>query len=483
MRHRVIYEFGFIRIHPVNRTLERDGVVVSLPSRAFDVILLMLMRRGDVVSKEELFDTCWPDTHVDESSLPVMISSIRRAIGDDGRSQKYIQTVARRGYRLVGEVREILIEEPPAASQAVPTLAPPRITHSLWRSRYTRAAAVVLLLTGFTATVLIGGGIRTGRRAHPPATGAGAWYAKGRYAWNLQTKASILQALEYYRKAIAEDPGDALAWAGLAECYVSLPSYSHRLDQAGLGNARAAAKRSLELDIDLAESHLAQGMVSLIGDRNFAEAEEELRKAVGKDPNSSLAQGELGLALVAAGQPEEAEEHARRATAVDPLSIRAATDLGTVLYYSHRFDEAEKEFEDVLKLDPYSYRAHINLGKTYLSLGRYEDARQTFEQASFLSGQDPLADGLRAEATALGGDTDGARSIIGSLEQRARNTYVAPISFAFAYAGLGDRGRVLDNLKKAREDRTIAAIFMKVEPHWGTLKTSAEFQTLTRDLP
>jgi DNA-binding winged helix-turn-helix (wHTH) protein/Flp pilus assembly protein TadD len=476
-RDGVIYEFGSVRINLLNRTLEREGEIVHLPARAFDVLLLLLNKRGEIVSKEELLSAIWPDTHVEESSLPVMISSIRRAIGDDGRAQKHIQTVARCGYRLIGQIREIPIPAPaaPAASSPAQRLA-------FWQSRHSRTAAAAMAMVLFAASFLAGSGIRASY-SRQPRSSAAAWYEKGRYAWNLQTKSSILHSLEYYWKAIAADPDYAPAWAGLAESYVSLPSYSHSLRQPDLDSARNSARRAVEIAPELAESHIAQGMVSMIAEREFPKAEKELRRAVELDPDSPLAQGELGLLLVASGNPREAIEHARRASELDGLSIRAATDLGIVLFYGQRYEEAKKEFEEVLKLDPYSYRAQVNLGRTCLALGRFKEAREFFNKACALSDHDPIAEGYLALAAAREGDRSAAQSIVSAMEQRSHANYVAPGGFARAYLGLGQYDRVIENLRKAYDDRTITAIFLKVDPNWRELRSDPEFETLTRDLP
>jgi DNA-binding winged helix-turn-helix (wHTH) protein len=315
-REGVAYEFGPIRIHPHSRTVERDGRIISLPPRAFDVLHLLVTRHGDVVSKAELINAIWPDTHVDESSLPVMISSLRRAIGDDGHRQKYVQTVSKCGYRLIGEVREIHRRQSAAAAE---------------RFRLATAAG---FFAAFAALVLSGSTKTPGARLPgipSPDTGAETLYEKGRYAWNLQTKAGILRSVDYYQKAIAVSSGFAPAWAGLAEAYVSLPSYSERVNNEAYTRAKSAAMKALALNDRLADSHVAAGMVALIDDRNFAQGEYELRRAVTLDPDSPLAQGELALCLVSLGRTDEAVTHARRAKELDPLSIRAATDLGIVL--------------------------------------------------------------------------------------------------------------------------------------------------------
>ena len=501
VRDDVLYEFGPIRIDPCKCTMSRNGQSVPCPSRSFDVLLLLVQRRGEVVTKGELLTAIWPDTHVEEANLPVVISAIRRLIGDDGRKQKYIQTVSKSGYRFIGEVKEIRVAE-----SAAPPLPPPAIDDPVFSSanagplpptrRYARLSVVAGCVAAACAVLfsihwLSSGGASVAaytlpgeiQGSHRPSSGAAEmWVQKGRYAWNLQTRDGFLQSIEYYQKAVAENPGYAAAYAGMAESYVTLPSYSERNSDEERRRARAAAIRAAALDDRLADAHIALGMVSLIDDWNFARSEREFRRAIELDPRSPLAQGELAFCLVAVGRTEEAVSHARQAKALDPLSIRAATDLGIVLYYSHRFMEAETEFEETLKLDPYSYRTHVNLGKTYLALGRFDDARRVLEQASLLSNHDPLAEGLTAEAKALGGDIEGARSMLAVLERRAHTTYVTPISLAAAFAGLGRLDDTLVYLKKARADRAITALYLNVDPAWDALHDNPDFRDLVKDI-
>jgi tetratricopeptide (TPR) repeat protein len=131
----------------------------------------------------------------------------------------------------------------------------------------------------------------------------------------------------------------------------------------------------------------------------------------------------------------------------------------------------------------YFYRAHINLGKTYVSLERFDDALRLFEQAALLSDHDPLAEGLAAQARALRGDHTGAQSILAALEAKEHTSYVAPISLAFANAGLGRLDATLANLKKAHRDRTIAGLFLRVDPNWEALHGNKDFEDLVKDLP
>ena len=101
--------FGRFRLLPQRRELRAGGVMVGLGSRAFDILLILLKARGELVTKDELLSRVWPDTVVEENNLVVQISALRKALGED---RGFIRTVSGRGYRFVAEVH------PPEAGSA-----------------------------------------------------------------------------------------------------------------------------------------------------------------------------------------------------------------------------------------------------------------------------------------------------------------------------------------------------------------------------
>ncbi|HEX8617383.1 MAG TPA: transcriptional regulator, partial [Thermoanaerobaculia bacterium] len=104
------YEFGPFRLDASERRLLRDGTPVPLAPKVIDTLLVLLERRGSVVTKEELIARLWPDTFVQESNLTQHIFMLRRALDQGG--EPYIETVPRRGYRFAREVRPILDDAP-----------------------------------------------------------------------------------------------------------------------------------------------------------------------------------------------------------------------------------------------------------------------------------------------------------------------------------------------------------------------------------
>src|SRR5262245_25089724 len=145
-----IYEFSAFRLDVAERMLMRDGEAIPLQPKAFDLLHVLVEHHGHLLEKDELLKVLWPDTIVEEVNLANNISVLRKALGEDGNGQRFIETVPRRGYRFVAVVRQIQIapveEEPPIAMPvAEPPAAPGR--SGQWRR-------LALALTG-TGTIII----------------------------------------------------------------------------------------------------------------------------------------------------------------------------------------------------------------------------------------------------------------------------------------------------------------------------------------
>src|SRR5215831_7512360 len=108
---RQLLQFGPFRIDPEHRLLLRDGQPISLSSKAFDLLLVLVERNGEVVLKDDLMNHLWPDTFVEESNLGQHVFQLRKALGDRTQDHSYIVTIPGRGYRFVQQVRIIVPED------------------------------------------------------------------------------------------------------------------------------------------------------------------------------------------------------------------------------------------------------------------------------------------------------------------------------------------------------------------------------------
>jgi DNA-binding winged helix-turn-helix (wHTH) protein/tetratricopeptide (TPR) repeat protein len=118
---RSVYVFGSYRLDPVNRLLLRDGTRVPLKPKTLQMLLLLVEGRGDVLTKDQLMGTLWPDTFVEEANLTQHAATLRKALAE-GATCRYIETVPKLGYRFVAPV-EIVVSERPSSAVSRPSLA------------------------------------------------------------------------------------------------------------------------------------------------------------------------------------------------------------------------------------------------------------------------------------------------------------------------------------------------------------------------
>lgn len=104
------YEFGPFRLVPTERLLFHGQDVIPLKPKVFDTLLLLIENRGRLMGKDELMQVLWPDSFVEENSLVQNISMIRRALSESNSTRRYVETIPKRGYRFVAEVRELNAE-------------------------------------------------------------------------------------------------------------------------------------------------------------------------------------------------------------------------------------------------------------------------------------------------------------------------------------------------------------------------------------
>src|ERR1044072_7830095 len=101
------YEFGPYHLDPTQRILTRNGEGIPLTPKATGILMVLVKHAGQLVEKDELLKEVWPDTFVEEANLSQNIFTLRRALGDDRTGPKYIETVAKRGYRFLAVVRTV----------------------------------------------------------------------------------------------------------------------------------------------------------------------------------------------------------------------------------------------------------------------------------------------------------------------------------------------------------------------------------------
>jgi TolB-like protein/Tfp pilus assembly protein PilF len=308
-------------------------------------------------------------------------------------------------------------------------------------------------------------------------------YLKGRHFWNRRTEADIRKALEYFQQAIAKDPSYALAYAGLADCYAILPSYTNGSPRQFVESAITAARRAIELDDSLAEAHTSFAN-AIAADLQLPASEAEFKRAFGLNPNYASAHQWYGEVLQSLGRFDEAIAEMRRARDLDPLSLIINSVLASAFYSAGRYDEASQQIQRTFDLDPsfgvvFWVRAQINEAK-----GDLEHAVADYNKAS-ATGSLPSdqVQAMVACANARAGKRAEAEKILNELVNESRNRFVASYPLAQIQAVLGNKDEAVRLLEKAYDERSIPIGGAgnggpKIDNRFDSLRGDPRFQKL-----
>ena len=601
------FEFGRFRLNAAERVLLRDGEVVALTPKVFDILLTLVESSGQVVSKDDLMKRVWPNTYVEEGNLTQNISLLRKALGETPGGVQFIETVPRRGYRFVAETSEAnghfapVTSSPridPAVSAQVPATAasfkrrtpafivlaallvfgvislmyftskagntapiqsiavlpfvddsanpdaeyindkiaeslinslsklpqlrvvprsvvaaykgkqfdPRKVgqelnvravvtghmqrhgdlisiqadlididnVRQLWGQRYDHKVSDVLLVQDDIARDIFENLRLNLNVEEKKQLDAYRLYLKGRNAWNKRTGDALQEAIDYFNQALAIDPNNSAAYAGLADCYNMLVVYGRLQPKEGFPKAKDAAAKALEIDESSAEAHTSMAFIKFRWDWDRAATEREFQSAIKLKPAYAPAHQWYSSYLVAVERFDEAIAEAKRTDELEPLSFVASSHLGWIYYLSGKNDEAIEQCRKILELDPSSFPARRYLGLAYEAKGMYPEAISEFQTGVKLSGS-PLMLALLGHAYAVAGKKTEAQQVLTELQQLPEQRYVSPYTVAAIYAGLGDQEQAFKWLDRAVEERDIWLMNLKVDPVFAKLRSQRKF--------
>jgi DNA-binding winged helix-turn-helix (wHTH) protein/TolB-like protein/Flp pilus assembly protein TadD len=502
-----LYAFGPFLLDTVERRLLRDGKAVPLTIKAFDLLHLLVENQGHLLQKEELLRRIWPDAVVEENNLTVTISALRKALDEGPTDPQYIETVPRRGYRFVAQIRAEAESGEPArrpqehraarslAKRAIvlaalavaaalawvgkrsapPATAVPVRSMAVLPFRsltndgeylglgmadalITRLGSTKLLLvrsTGAVQKYAVPGldPVAAGRELHVDSVLEGSIQTAGD---RLRTTVRLLRVSD----------GSAL-WAGtfdepFTDIFSVQDSISQRVATA-LALELTEAQRSLLTRRDTRDSEAYQLYLrgrffwNKRSRDGFERGVAFFRQAVEKDPAyalayAGLADSQLGMAFYHYASPQQAMPQARAAARnaleIDESLAEAYASLAHVKSnYEWEWAEAERLFRKAIALEPEYATAHQWLGIHYLApMGRLEEAIAETKQARQL---DPLSPVFNAF---VGGTLYFARRYEQAIEECRKTLDLHP-DFGVAHWYLGRA-----YLQKGRHQEALAEL-------------------------
>ena len=293
---------------------------------------------------------------------------------------------------------------------------------------------------------------RSGRAVNPEAYEA---YLRGRsYITSASLTVQDLQTAQpYFEEAIRKDPGFALGYVGLADCYVYLAFYHQISPASARGPAREALRKAMELDDSVGEAHETLAVLHWYEDWDWAAAEREFDSALALAPNFGCAHLLHGHFLAWKGKRPEALAEIARSGELDPGYSFAASESAVydrLRDYPALLAASRRE----LAANPSESAGHFFLGRAYEGLGKRAEAIPEYQKAMAMTGRDQDALAALGHVYAVMGKRDEARKVIQELELRSQHAYVSPYMLASVYAGLGDKDRAFTLLEKSYREKS-----------------------------
>jgi TolB-like protein/Tfp pilus assembly protein PilF len=486
----VQFQFGDHTLDTSRRELRRGAEAVAVEPQVFDLLVYLVQNRDRVVSKDDLIDSVWGGRIVSESTLTSRIHATRIALGDTGKDQKLIRTVARKGLRFVGQVRE-----QPGGGEAVSAAADEiRLPLPSALPLLDRPAIAVLPFSNMSGD--------PEQEYFSDGISEDIITALSKLRWFLviaRNSSFVYKGKAVHMKQIADELGVCYVVEGSVRKSGEKVRITAQLNDVTTGSHLWAEHYDRNLtDVfavqdDITESIVAAVEPQLYAAENFRArrktpenmdawdlvmralsyywrvtrqdnvvAQALLEKAIAIDPNYGQALGllatsqtfsaHMGWAEVAIGLPI-AERAALSAILADGEDPWAHLALALVYLFNRRFDDSLTEFELALQLNPSFSLAQGYYGLALSYCGHWEEGDLAAQRALRLSPRDPLAaiyNGIAAYAQFIGRNYDEAMRL--SREAlRQRSDFVGAHRVLTAAAGMaGDMETARSALQELR---------------------------------
>jgi TolB-like protein/Flp pilus assembly protein TadD len=311
----------------------------------------------------------------------------------------------------------------------------------------------------------------------PPA--AHEAYLRGRFYFGQRTEEGLKRAISSFETALSIEPNCARSYSGIADCCGLLSWFGALPPKIAGQKAAAAAKRAIEIDASLSESHASLALVRFWYDWNWEAAEEEFLRAIELNPSYTSAYEWYAAYLNTQGRFEEAQAAQKSARELDPFSLILNMNVADPLFFSRQYDDAVQQLVTLLEHEPRFFPALFQLGRVYVQMGMYAEAIAAFERALQFSRQQEALPAL-AHAYALAGRTKEARTILEEMKNDKTGRYVASPMIARIHLGLGEFETALDWLEKGLEERSYWMVFLKNDPVYDPIRSHPRFGELLK---
>jgi tetratricopeptide (TPR) repeat protein len=318
---------------------------------------------------------------------------------------------------------------------------------------------------------------------NPPTENLDAYelYLKGRHRLCKESEECAKDALKYFTKAIELAPDFALPYAEISHVYSRYAAFRIIDPKEGYALAKEYALKAIEIDENLAESHLALAHISFLNDWDMEQSYHSIKKAIQLNPGSADARSMYSSYLTVQDRLDESLIEAKLAKSLDPLSPMSAYVLGTVYLASEKYNEAIELFDQTLKELPFFQQVRILKAKGHLYNGQIDTAIEIFNNIPTGPNRATAHWGALGYAYSLKGEKNKVKDCFEEIKKSDKEGKVEFLNwnYALVYLALNEIDKMFEYLEKCLEEKVAILIFIRVDPMFKQFRKDKRFIALT----
>lgn len=479
------YRFTHYVFNPRSNELYSGDETHTLEQKVTDLLLVFCQHPGEILDKDWLLKKVWPGRIVNEESLSVAISKLRRILHDSRQAPQYIKTITGSGYQWLAEVSEDHLDDPakPPSRQEVASEVNYRSARhqSLTKKRLIPGLILVLLLTTWGMV----------KFTSPPSESDNVILSEAlsklaRQADKHNQSEDLTQrreAIRLYRQIIEEQPAYLPAYLGIARAKLELSGGESYLDfELYADEVKALVSYVLNKDPENAEAWTLMATIYFLWDWDYDKADDAFRKAIEYAPQAPSSYLPYTEFLLARGQFQQAEHYINKLRAINP-SYYQYLNLSFVYLMRNEPEQALAEIKRLKNTESHTAGYNRMLHRLGILL---KDENLAFSQLLILFKSHQLPDAQIKKYQEIF-QQKGLKGLFAQFleEKFAENIghYQPPLAWARYAIVAGQHESATRWLQQAIEQHQAPVLFIGIDPHYLPLRNHPEFKALLQHLP